>query len=153
MNHYVPLDVIDKKLLKQLQSDGRSTYAEMGLLVGLTAPAVRARIQRMKDNGVLQIVAVTNPLALGYAEAAIVGIRVDGDAHAVADEIAKIRNVACSIMTVGGYDIMCEVVCVDREEFASVLHERIRPIDGVRSADAFPYTEVHTRRFGLTIPD
>ena len=92
MNHYVPLDVTDKKLLKQLQHDGRSTYAEMGLMVGLTAPAVRARIERMKDNGVLQIVAVTNPLALGYGEAAIVGLRVDGDARLVADELAKLPD-------------------------------------------------------------
>ena len=149
MNHYIPLDVIDKKLLRQLQKDGRTTYAEMGLMVGLTAPAVRARIERMKDNGVLQIVAVTNPIALGFGETAIVGIRVDGDARLVADELAKLPNVMCCIMTVGGYDLMCEVVCVDREEFAMLLHERIRPIDGMRSADAFPYTEVPVRRFKI----
>lgn len=153
MNHYVPLDTKDKQLLRQLQRDGRSTYAEMGLMVGLTAPAVRARVQRMQDNGIVQIVAVTNPIALGYGEAAIVGIRVDGDARSVADELAKIANVVCSILTVGGYDIMCEVVCTDRDEFAELLHERIRTLPGVRSADAFPYTDVHTRRFGWTIPD
>ena len=152
MNHYIPLDVIDKKLLRQLQKDGRTTYAEMGQMVGLTAPAVRARIERMKDNGVVRIVAVTSPTALGYAEAAIVGLRVDGDARLVADELAKLSNLVWCIMTVGGYDLMCGVVCIDREEFAMLLHERIRSIDGVRSADAFPYTDMPIR-FNWAIPD
>lgn len=153
MTHYVPLDDIDKQLLRELQVDGRATLAAMGQVVGLTPPAVRARIQRMRDHGVVQIVAVTDPIALGYREAAIVGIRVDGDARVVADEIGKIQNVVYMVMTVGGYDIMCEIVCYDREEFAEVLHHQIRSIPGVRSADAFPYTDIHTQRFTWGVPD
>ncbi len=153
MSRFVALDAIDKQLLRELQRDGRATYAEMGVVVGLTAPAVRSRIQKMRDNGVVQIVAVTDPIALGYAEAAIVGIRVDGDARVVADEIGKILNVVYMVMTVGGYDIMCEIVCADRDEFASVLHHQIRGIPGVRSADAFPYTDIHTHRFTWGVPE
>ena len=153
MSNYMALDKIDKQLLRELQNDGRATYAEMGEIVGLTPPAVRARVQRMRDNGVLQIVAVTDPIALGYAEAAMVGIRVDGDPREVAERIAAIPNVVYMVMTVGGYDIMAEIVCTDREEFGNVLHQQIRGVEGVRSADAFPYTAIHTNRFTWGVPE
>ena len=146
------LDVIDKQLLRALQKNGRAAYAEMGEEVGLTAPAVRARIQRLRDNGVLQIVAVTDPIALGHRESAILGIRVDGDTRKVADELGKIANVVYMVITVGGYDLMCEIVCETRELFAELVQEKIRSIAGVRSVDAFPYTDIHTHRFTWGVP-
>jgi Lrp/AsnC family transcriptional regulator for asnA, asnC and gidA len=147
------LDAIDKQILRELQIDGRASYAEIAEIVKLTPPAVRARIQKLRDTGVLQIVAVTDPIALGYTESAIIGIRVDGLAKDVADRLGEIKNVIYMVMSVGGYDIMCEIVCQSREEFADVLHNKIRSIEGVRSADAFPYTSIHTQRFSWDVPN
>lgn len=152
MKSHIVLDDIDKVLLRQLQIDGRTSYAEMGEMVALTPPAVRARIQKMKELGILQIVAVTDPIALGYSEASIIGIRVDGDAEEVADLVAQIPNVVYMVMSVGGYDLIAELVCVDRDEFSELFHKRIRQIPGVRSADAFPYTRIHTHRFSWGVP-
>lgn len=147
------LDTIDKQLLRELQRDGRATYAEMSEVVGLTPPAVRARVQRMRDAGVLQVVAVTDPLALGLREAAIVCIKVDGDPRITADVLGEIPNVVYMVMAVGGYDIIAEVVCSDREEFARVLQEQVRTAPGIRQVDAYPYTGIHTHRFTWGVPD
>jgi Lrp/AsnC family transcriptional regulator for asnA, asnC and gidA len=147
------LDRIDKQLLRELQRDGRATYAELAQVVGLTPPAVRARVQRLRDSGVLQIVAITDPLALGLREAAIVCIKVDGDPRITADALGEIPNVVYLVMAVGGYDIIAEVVCSDRDEFAHVLQERIRNAPGVHRVDAYPYTSIHTHRFTWGVPE
>ena len=153
MTNRMNLDSIDKQILRELQVDGRASYADIAEIVKLTPPAVRARIQKLRDTGVLQIVAVTDPIALGYTESALIGIRVDGDAKEVADRLGDIKNVIYMVMSVGGYDIMCEIVCQSREEFAAVLHNQIRGMSGVRSADAFPYTSIHTQRFSWDVPN
>ena len=149
---FPPLDDIDKQLLRELQRDGRATFAALGEVVALTPPAVKARIEKLRAQGVLDIVAVTDPIQLGYDENAIVGVRVDGDARVVADTISKIPNVAYLVMTVGGYDLMVELVCHSRDQFDE-LHHQIRAIEGVRSTDAFPYTRIHTHRFSWGVPD
>lgn len=147
------LDAIDKQILRALQKDGRASYAEMSELVGLTPPAVRARVQRLRDFGVLQIAAITDPLSLGYRESAIVCLKVDGDPRVVADALGEIPNVVYMVMTVGGYDIILEVVTATREDFAKVLNEQIRPLPGIRAMDAFPYTSIHTHRFNWGVPE
>ena len=147
------LDAIDKQILRALQKDGRASYAEMSELVGLTPPAVRARVQRLRDFGVLQIAAITDPLSLGYRESAIVCLKVDGDPRVVADTLGEIPNVVYMVMTVGGYDIILEIVTATREDFARVLNEQIRPLPGIRAMDAFPYTSIHTHRFNWGVPD
>jgi Lrp/AsnC family transcriptional regulator for asnA, asnC and gidA len=153
MTTSVVLDEIDKQLLRSLQVNGRASYSELGDEVGLTPPAVRARIQRLRDRGVLQIVAVTDPIALGHTESAILGIRVDGDTRKVADQLGKISNVVYMVITVGGYDLMAEIVCQSRTEFGDLVQKTIREIPGVRSVDAFPYTDIHTHRFTWGVPE
>ena len=152
MSAAMELDNIDKQLLRSLQKNGRTPYAELGEEVGLTAPAVRARIQRMRDKGVLQIVAVTDPIALGHTESAILGVRIDGDTRRVADALGKIPNVVYMVITVGGYDLICEIICQSREEFSHLVQTQIREIPGIRSVDAFPYTDIHTHRFTWGVP-
>lgn len=147
------LDAIDKQILRELQLDGRASYAAMSQKVGLTPPAVRARVQRLRATGVLQIAAITDPIQLGYQESAFVMIRVEGDLQRVADEVGAIPNVVYMVKAMGGYDLVAEVVCFDRAEFNEVINVRLRSIDGVRSIDTFPYSEIHTHRFTWGVPD
>ena len=74
----LPLDDVAKAIIEQLQQDGRRSYAAIGKVVGLSEAAVRQRVQRLIDGGVMQVVAVTDPLELGFARQAMVGIRVSG---------------------------------------------------------------------------
>ncbi len=73
------LDDVSKAIIEQLQEDGRRPYASIGRAVGLSEAAVRQRIQRLLEAGVMQIVAVTDPVQVGFARQAMIGLRVEGD--------------------------------------------------------------------------
>ena len=79
-------------IIEQLQQDGRLSYAALAKAVGLSEAAVRQRVQRLLDSGVMQIVAVTDPLQLGFPRQAMIGVRVEGDLGPVADELAEHRR-------------------------------------------------------------
>lgn len=61
-----PLDAVSLAIIEQLQEDGRRPYAAIGKAVGLSEAAVRQRVQKLLDQGVMQIVAVTDPLTVGF---------------------------------------------------------------------------------------
>ena len=135
----VVLDEIDKAIIEQLQEDGRRTYTKIAAAVGLSEAAVRQRVQRLLDGGVMQIVAVTDPLMLGFRRQAMVGVKVEGDLRSVADTVAAIPEVDYVVITSGSYDLLLEVVCEDDDSLLSLLNDKIRAIPGVRSTDTFIY--------------
>src|ERR687895_543793 len=100
-----PLDDVAKAIIEQLQQDGRRSYAAIGKVVGLSEAAVRQRVQRLMESGVMQIVAVTDPLQLGFARQAMVGITVSGPLETVADAVAELEEVDYVVITAGTYDL------------------------------------------------
>lgn len=137
-----PLDDVSKAIIEQLQQDGRRPYAAIGKAVGLSEAAVRQRVQRLIDAGVMQIVAVTNPLQVGFARAAMIGICVDGDIEAVANEIERIPEVDYLVVSAGNFDLMAEVVAEDDDHLLEILNKGIRSIKGVRRTEAFVYLQL-----------
>ena len=107
------LDELSKQIIEKLQQDGRRSYAGIGKAVGLSEAAVRQRVQRMVDAGVMQIVAVTDPMQLGFARQAMIGIRCTGDTTTVAEKLAAIESVDYVVLTAGSFDAIVEVVCED----------------------------------------
>ena len=107
-------------------------YASIGKAVGLSEAAVRQRVQRLLENGVMQIVAVTNPLQLGFARQAMIGINAEGDIEPIADALASMPEVDYVIVTAGSFDIIVEVVCESDDHLLELLSKRIRAIGGVR---------------------
>src|SRR3954451_19829925 len=105
------LDDANRAIIEQLQTDGRRSYASIGKAVGLSEAAVRQRVQRLLDGGVMQIVAVTDPLQVGFSRQAMVGIRVDGSLSQVADQLADMTEVDYVVITAGSFDLLVEVVC------------------------------------------
>jgi Lrp/AsnC family transcriptional regulator for asnA, asnC and gidA len=81
------LDEISKQIVEQLQHDGRKSYAEIGKVVGLSEAAVRQRVQKLTESGVMQVVAVTDPMRLGFSRQAMIGIKASGDVNDVADAL------------------------------------------------------------------
>jgi Lrp/AsnC family transcriptional regulator for asnA, asnC and gidA len=138
------LDATSKAIIEQLQDDGRRPYAAIGKAVGLSEAAVRQRVQRLIDNGVMQIVAVTDPLEVGFARQAMIGIRVEGPVGAVADKLAGMAEIDYVVVTAGSFDVMAEVVCESDEQLLEVLSTRIRTLPGVRSTETFVY--LHLRK-------
>jgi Lrp/AsnC family transcriptional regulator for asnA, asnC and gidA len=136
------LDDISWQIIEQLQEDGRRTYGAIAKVVGLSEAAVRQRVQRMIEAGVMQIVAVTDPLRVGEHRQAMVGLKVEGPLQPVAAALSEMSETVYVVLCAGGYDILCEVVCDDDAHLVEVLSNRIRSVPGVTSAEAFVYLEL-----------
>jgi Lrp/AsnC family transcriptional regulator for asnA, asnC and gidA len=142
-----PLDEVSKRIIEQLQEDGRRPYAAIGKAVGLSEAAVRQRVQRLLDAGVMQIVAVTDPLQVGFARQAMIGIRVEGDIMPVADQLAEMTEVDYVVVTAGSFDLLVEVVCEDDDHLLEVLSHRIRTLPGVRGTETFVYLKLRKQLY------
>jgi Lrp/AsnC family transcriptional regulator for asnA, asnC and gidA len=141
------LDDVSKAIIEHLQADGRRSYATIARSVGLSEAAVRARVQRLLDSEVMQIVAVTDPLQIGFNRQAMVGIRVEGDTQVVADRLADISEVDYVVTTAGSFDLLVEVVCEDDEELLDLLSRRIRTLPGVVSTETFVYLKLNKQHY------
>ena len=132
------LDDISRSIIEQLQQDGRRPYARIAEAVGLSEAAVRQRVQRLLDAGVMQIVAVTDPMQVGFSRQAMVGIRTRGDTRVVADALAAFDEVDYVVISAGSLDLLVEVVCADDTQLLDTV-SRIRAVDGVESTETFLY--------------
>src|SRR5262245_56723612 len=141
------LDDVSKATIEQLQADGRRSYAAIGKVVGLSEAAVRQRVQRLIDAGVMQVVAVTDPLELGFARQAMVGVRVNGPMEPVADALADLDEVDYVVITAGVYDLLVEVVCESDEHLLEVISDKIRRISGVDATETFMYLKLRKQTY------
>ena len=132
------LDDVSRAIIEQLQEDGRRSYARIAGAVGLSEAAVRQRVQRLLDAGVMQIVAVTDPMQVGFPRQAMVGVRTTGDARGIADALADCPEVDYVVVTAGSFDVLVEVVCEDDEHLLETV-ARLRAVEGVRSTETFVY--------------
>jgi Lrp/AsnC family transcriptional regulator for asnA, asnC and gidA len=141
------LDDISKAIIELLQSDGRTSYATIAKSVGLSDAAVRVRVQRLLDNDVMQIVAVTDPLQLGFIRQAMIGIRADGDTQLVAQRLAEMTEVTYVVTTAGSFDLIIEVVCEDDDELLDLVSRQIRTLPGVVSTETFVYLKLNKQHY------
>jgi Lrp/AsnC family transcriptional regulator for asnA, asnC and gidA len=134
-------------IIEQLQEDGRRPYAAIGKAVGLSEAAVRQRVQRLIDTGVMQIVAVTDPVQVGFARQAMIGVRVEGDLETVADALSEMSEVDYVVVTAGSFDVLAEVVCEDDDHLLEVVGQKIRALPGVRSTETFVYLKLRKQLY------
>jgi Lrp/AsnC family transcriptional regulator for asnA, asnC and gidA len=131
------IDALDRRIIEALQDNGRESFRRIAARLGVSEATVRARYARLCDDDILQVVAVTNPLGLGFDQA-LVGIRTAGAPEEVADEIAGWAEADYVIVTAGQFDLIVEIVCSDRRELLDVTN-RMRALDGVVSTETFLY--------------
>jgi Lrp/AsnC family transcriptional regulator for asnA, asnC and gidA len=136
------LDGTNRAIIESLQRDGRRAYAQIASEVGLSEAAVRRRVQQLRASGVIQIVAVTDPLQLGFRRQALIGISVEGDVRDVAAKIVPLPEVDYVVMCAGSFDLLVEVVCEDDERLLHILNDSIRSVPGVRSTETFMYLKL-----------
>jgi Lrp/AsnC family transcriptional regulator for asnA, asnC and gidA len=125
-----------------LQQDGRRAYATIGKAVGLSEAAVRQRVQKLIDTGVMQIVAVTDPMQIGFARQAMIAIAASGDIEAIAEQLKQIAEVDYIVVTAGSWDIIAEVVVEDDEHLLRLVNRQIRSIEGVTRTESFLYLKL-----------
>ncbi|MDI5965285.1 Lrp/AsnC family transcriptional regulator [Streptomyces sp. SL13] len=141
------IDPVSKAIIEQLQEDGRRPYAAIGKAVGLSEAAVRQRVQKLLDQGVMQIVAVTDPLTVGFRRQAMVGINVEGDVEPVADALTGMDEVEYVVVTAGSFDLLIEIVCEDDDHLMEMISKRIRALPGVRSTESFVYLKLRKQTY------
>ena len=141
------LDAIAKKIIEELQADGRSSNAAIGKSVGLSEAAVRNRVQKLSESGLLQIVAVTDPLKLGFSRQAMVGIRCTGDTERLARQLAEHPEIDYVVLTAGTYDIMIEVVCEDDDHLLDIINRRVRTHPEVNSTETLVYLKLVKQQY------
>ncbi len=144
---FTTLDDADKALIELLQRDGRTPYTRLAESVGLSEAAVRQRVQRLIDSNVVQIVAVTDPLKLGFRRQAMIGIRTEGDITTVAEALAAMSEIDYLVYTSGRFDLLAEMVCEDDEHLLNVLNQQIRNIPGVSSTETFVYLRLQKQTY------
>jgi len=142
----IVLDDISKRIIEQLQVDGRQSYAAIGKAVGLSEAAVRQRVQRLQDAGVMQIVAVTDPLTLGFRRQAMIGLKSDGDLEKVADDLASMAEIDYVVITAGSFDLLLEVVCEDDDHLLEILG-RVRGVPSVTSTETLVYLKLRKQTY------
>lgn len=131
-----PLDALDKAIIKALQHDGRRPFAQIGRDLSVPEATVRQRADRLISRGVVQVVGVTDPLAMGFGQPAFIGLRVDaGRLEEIAAEVAALDEVTYVVITAGRFDIICEVVCEDNEHLLRVLTGPLAQIGGILSTE------------------
>jgi len=140
------LDEISKQIIEQLQTDGRRSYAAIGKAVGLSEAAVRQRVQRLQETGVMQIVAVTDPLTLGFRRQAMIGLKCDGDLEKVADDLAAMEEIDYVVITAGSFDLLLEVVCEDDDHLLEILSQ-VRGVPSVRSTETLVYLKLRKQTY------
>ena len=138
---------MSKRIIEQLQEDGRRPYASIGKAVGLSEAAVRQRVQKLLDAGVMQIVAVTDPMQVGFHRQAMIGVRVTGDVGVVADQLAEMPEVDYVVISAGSFDVIIEVVCEDDDHLLELISQRIRALPGVLSTETFVYLKLRKQLY------
>jgi Lrp/AsnC family transcriptional regulator for asnA, asnC and gidA len=141
------VDPLDEQIVALLQEDGRRSYGEIGKAVGLSEAATRQRVNRLRDSGVMRIVAIVDPIQLGRGVVATMGVRVSGDTRRVAARLAEVPEIEYVVLTAGSYDLIAELVCETEEELLRVINESVRSIDEVRETETFMHLRTEKNVF------
>ncbi len=142
----VRLDATAKRIIELLQEDGRISYAAIAKAVGLSEAAARARVQKLLDSEIMQVVAVTDPTQVGFTRQAMIGVRTEGDPGKVGDLLAEVDEVDYVVTTAGSFDLLVEVVCEDDPHLLDVIRQ-VRELEGVVSSETFVYLKLNKQHY------
>jgi Lrp/AsnC family transcriptional regulator for asnA, asnC and gidA len=136
-------DDIDRQIIATLKEDGRMPFAQIARRLGVSPGMVRQRFHRLAQDGVLQVVPVTNPTLMGYHMMALIGVRADGNRlREIARQLASFEEIIYLVICTGTYDILIEVICRDNAHLLQFLTERLRAVESVRDTETFIYLEI-----------
>ena len=136
------LDGLSKRIIEQLQEDGRRSYAAIGRAIGLSEAAVRQRVERLREQEVIKITAVADAKSVGFHREAMVAVKVDGDVRLVAEKLAAVPETDYVVICAGSFDLLVELICVDDEHLLQLVNGAIRTIPGVSATETFVYLKV-----------
>lgn len=138
------LDKIDYSILSQLQEDGRKPFTEIAKCIGVAANTVKNRVEKMMEEGILNIIPRINALKLGYSAYGEIHIivRPAGLIGKVTKAISEFPEISFIATTAGEYDIIAEVMCFNIEHYNELLTKRLHKIEGVSGTKSIFFLEV-----------
>ena len=148
------IDRLDQSIVSQLQEDGTLTNARIAanLPVKVSEETVRRRIKRLIGEGLINVVAVPNPVKLGYKSEVLIGIQVESDKVSdVADALADMPEISWVTVSTGAYDIFAWATLRSSDELSNLLLGKVGAINGVRKTETFINLDIRKRRYGLDI--
>lgn len=145
------LDDKDLQIIAALQINGRANYAELATVIDLSPAAIRLRVNRLLETGVIEILAITDPLRIGFTVQAMLGLTVDGDIDVLSAKIGALESAVYVVLTAGRFDMLVEVLCADNDHLLDVMSE-LRALDGVSSIEAHTYLRLAKQTYAWGIP-
>jgi Lrp/AsnC family transcriptional regulator for asnA, asnC and gidA len=146
------MDELDTKIIDILQQDGRASNAGMARLVGVSEGTVRRRLKRLVEQDYIEIVALPDPVKLGYDSQALVGVQVDPDkVDQVANGLADLDEISWVAITTGSFDVFAWATVHSAEELGLFLRTKVGVISGVRRTETFVNLDKKKRGNGRII--
>ncbi|MGA7270654.1 MAG: Lrp/AsnC family transcriptional regulator [Acidimicrobiia bacterium] len=145
------LDDKDLQIIAALQINGRASFAELAKEIDLSQAAIRLRVNRLLESEVLDVVAITDPLRIGFTVQAMISLTIDGDIEAISDEIGSRDYAVYVVMTAGRFDLMVEVLCADNDHLLEVIND-LRSLEGVSSVETNTYLRLTKQTYAWGIP-
>lgn len=145
------LDVKDLEIIAALQIDGRATYADLAKVIDLSQAAIRLRVKRLFDSGVLDVVAITDPLSTGFTVQAMIGLTANSDVEVLSEKIGAMESVTYVVLTAGRFDLLVEVLCADNDHLLQLMGD-LRDLDGVSALEAFTYLRLTKQTYAWGVP-
>jgi DNA-binding Lrp family transcriptional regulator len=144
------LDVVDRKIVTQLQADGRTTLQELSKSIGFTSMGTKKRLERLLKKGTIKVSALINPSALKL-HPAIVMLEMES-AEAMQDLLSRFEEcprVVQIFKTVGGYNLIALVIAETQETLESISMEKcsLRCSKGIRRSEFYPVSETYFSPF------
>jgi Lrp/AsnC family transcriptional regulator for asnA, asnC and gidA len=149
------LDGTDREIISLLQYDGRMPYTKIGKKLGISEGAVRRRVKRLMEDGVMQIVGIVEPRVMEWNAAGMIGVNVQsGHLEQAAEAIRDFPEVTYLFMASGGFDLFVEVFCKDREHFVEFLNQSLQQTPGVTRTETFMILKMYkmSYRWGQAAP-
>jgi Lrp/AsnC family transcriptional regulator for asnA, asnC and gidA len=139
------LSALDRGIIQALQIDGRRSFAAIAAGLGVTEKRVRGRVAHLRDSGLIEITAVTDPAVLGYHAPALVGVKSDQrlSLSEMADAVWTIAAVDYVAIVAGRYDLLVEVLCPDSAALLRTIETDFREIGAAASLEVLPYLRLH----------
>jgi Lrp/AsnC family transcriptional regulator for asnA, asnC and gidA len=136
-------DEVDLQIIDSLRKDGRVAFAQIAEQLNVSPGMIRLRYNRLVEQGYLKVVAITNPLRMGFKTMAMIGIRAEGSKLLdVAERVARLDEVIYLVISSGRFDLFAEVVCRDHEDLLRFITERLSTVDGVRETESFMHLKI-----------
>ncbi len=138
------MDELDRLILSALQKDGRTPFTHIAREVGVSETTVRTRYSQLIEEGVVRVVGIVDPAALGFRAPAVVGISVEpGQTAAVAEAIQKLGEVSYLVATLGSFDLIVELFCRDLPHLTETVTRQIHAIPGVRDTETLVIADTY----------